>query len=215
MSLCELTVLCCFCAVLELDNVQAGQFMVSRPSVVGTLLGLATGRLLQGMQIGLWTELLFLDRNPMGGSIPPNGLVAAAGGVLILGYSGLEVSIAFVMGIMLGLIYPKVDIWLRNRRSAWNQKIENTLGQKALMSEGRMPLYVMKSLTMECCCCWMFLLLGVVLAGAAGKFFWHISSVQIRSAVDFAYGAVPWLGLAAIVFKFQPGGRKQQYGHIA
>lgn len=204
MSLGELAVLCCLCAVLELDNVQVGQFMVSRPSVVGTLLGLVTGRLLEGVQIGLWTELLFLDRNPVGGSVPPSGLVAVASSVLILEYSGLEVSAAFAMGIMLGLAYSKVGIWLRSRRSAWNREIEKTLEQKTVF------MYVMKSLSIECCCCWLFLFLGVILTSIAGEFLWSMSSEKVRLAVILTYGAVPWLGLAALVFRFQPIKQRQR-----
>ncbi|MBW1784715.1 MAG: PTS sugar transporter subunit IIC [Deltaproteobacteria bacterium] len=189
MSFGELAVLCCFCAVLELDNVQAGQFMVSRPSVVGALLGLIAGRLLEGLQIGLWTELLFLDRTPMGESVPTNGLVAAGAGVLVLEYSGLEIPVAFAMGIALGMTYSKVEIWLRNRRSARSRKIARE---------------IIKSLTIECCCCWLFLFFGVILAGIVGKLLWNMSCEQVRLAADLAYGAVPWLGLAALIFKFQP-----------
>lgn len=204
MTFLELAACCACIAVLELDTVQIGQFMISRPSIAGMLAGLFTGRPAEGVQIGLWTELLFLDQIPMGGVVPPSGLVAASSAVFLLDYPGLEVPAAFIIGVMLGHIYSRVEVFARGRRSSWNRGID------AEISGGRERLgfWVTKSFIAQFFTCGFFLLFGVVFAGRAGKFIWGLSSQEFRGAAYFAYATVPWLGLAALVLRFRPGGNR-------
>ena len=67
-------------ALLELDAVQAGQFLLSRPAIVGPLLGWLNGCAAEGARLGILIELIYIDFIPVGGVIPPNGAVAAAVG---------------------------------------------------------------------------------------------------------------------------------------
>jgi mannose/fructose/N-acetylgalactosamine-specific phosphotransferase system component IIC len=69
-------------ALLNLDRQACGQLALSRPLVAASLVGLAAGRFEFGFCLGLWTELLWLARPPLGGHTPPNGGLAASAAVL-------------------------------------------------------------------------------------------------------------------------------------
>jgi mannose/fructose/N-acetylgalactosamine-specific phosphotransferase system component IIC len=65
-------------ALLNLDRLALGQNAISRPLVVGLLLGLILKKPSEGLTLGLWAEVLWLARPPLGGSIIPNGSLALA-----------------------------------------------------------------------------------------------------------------------------------------
>lgn len=89
--------------LLALDNVSAGQTMVSRPLPVGFLVGSLLGDPLTGTQVGALLELYLLVVVPAGGGRNPEGSVATAVGVsaavLAPGLTGL------VFGVTGGLIW--------------------------------------------------------------------------------------------------------------
>ena len=59
--LLSLTGFCALIALIELDTTYVGQFLISRPFFVGTILGALTGNLFLGLQVGIFTELIFID----------------------------------------------------------------------------------------------------------------------------------------------------------
>lgn len=67
----EIFALCVSAALLELDTTYAFQLTLSRGIIAGPLLSLWTGDLMAGIQVGVFTELLFSDVNPLGGILPP------------------------------------------------------------------------------------------------------------------------------------------------
>ncbi|MFH1619374.1 MAG: PTS sugar transporter subunit IIC [bacterium] len=200
MSFWELAAYCVGLGLLELENMQAGQFMLSRPSVVGALIGLLTGRLVEGARMGVFLELLFLDQAPMGGIIPPSGLVAAGAGVLLMAGAGLEFSMAFALSILLGYAYSRLQLPLRNMRNSWNGKID------AAADRGKTDLsgWIVKALVSETAACTVLLLAGIPVAATAGNWLWNNGPGQIRSALVFACSTAPWLGMAALLFRFKP-----------
>lgn len=69
-------------AVLNLDRQAFGQLGFSRPLVSTSLVGLLIGRPLEGLTLGLWTEMLWMNRSPLGGHILPNGGLASSAAIL-------------------------------------------------------------------------------------------------------------------------------------
>ena len=113
-----------FAGLLQLDNVQAGQLLISRPAFVGPALGWLNGCPAEGAKIGLLIELLYLDFIPVGGAVSPNGLVAAAVGVLGFAWGGLPESAAFFSGILAGFLYGNVEYRFRVWSSFWIPGVE-------------------------------------------------------------------------------------------
>ena len=68
----EIFTLVAVAALLELDTTYAFQLTFSRGIIAGPLLGLLTGDLMAGLQVGIFTELIFSDVNPLGGILPPS-----------------------------------------------------------------------------------------------------------------------------------------------
>jgi mannose/fructose/N-acetylgalactosamine-specific phosphotransferase system component IIC len=70
----------CLCAgagLLGLDATAALQIMLSRPLVVGTVMGWVLGSPEQGLAVGGLIELLWVGGLPVGSLVPPDGTVAA------------------------------------------------------------------------------------------------------------------------------------------
>ncbi|MDR1657071.1 MAG: PTS sugar transporter subunit IIC [Deltaproteobacteria bacterium] len=69
-------------ALINLDRQALGQIGLSRPVATGALMGLLLDQALAGLTLGLWTELLWLTKPPLGGAMPPNGGLAVSAALL-------------------------------------------------------------------------------------------------------------------------------------
>lgn len=185
-----------FAGLLELDHVQAGQFLLSRPAFAGPLLGWLNGCPLEGAKIGLLIELIYLDFIPIGGVVPPNGLVAAAAAVLVKAWAGLPESLAFFSGILAGSLYAGLEYRMRTVRSRWNAAIEAEVRGGAV-NLGR---WISRSLRMESSVtgAYVFVFSALVLGLAA-----CVRLKWLAAPMDFAYSLMPWLGLSGLYFRFR------------
>ena len=68
--------------LLNLDRQAWGQLGLSRPLVSAALGGFLAGHPAIGLSLGLWTEMLWMNRPPLGGHIPPNGGLACSAALL-------------------------------------------------------------------------------------------------------------------------------------
>lgn len=103
---------CLVAAGAELDGLRVGQFMVSRPIVLGPLLGWALGDAGTGAVLGAALEVLALDALPLGAVVPWSGAVAAAAAVwtaLRTGAPGLSLA----GGLAAGMAFRWADVGLR------------------------------------------------------------------------------------------------------
>ncbi|MCM2266646.1 MAG: PTS sugar transporter subunit IIC [Elusimicrobiales bacterium] len=182
--------------LLGLDSVQAGQFLLSRPALVGPLLGWLNGCPLEGAKIGILLELLYIDFIPVGGVVPPNGTAAAAVGVLAHAAGGLAPSLAFFIGVAAGVAYSPVEYRLRAARSGLNALIEAQVAAGDL----RLRRWLARALVMENAA-----LAGYVLAmtGLAALLGLLPGVSRLYPGADFAYSLMPWLGLSGLYFRFR------------
>lgn len=106
-------------AVLEADAVLVGQWLVSRPLVVGPLVGWLAGEPVLGAGLGALVEVFCLEELPVGSVMPPNGAVAAATAVLLsAGPSGIPPALALPAGLALGSLHGRVEARVRSWRAA-------------------------------------------------------------------------------------------------
>ncbi len=185
-----------FAGILELDHVQAGQLLLSRPAFVGPLLGWLNGCPLEGAKIGLLIELIYLDFIPIGGVVPPNGLVAAATAVLARSWPGLPESLAFFFGILAGFLYSDVEYRLRMARSRWNAGIEAGV-KSGDLNIGR---WLARSLLLEGAVTGAYIFVFSALVTALASV---VRLSGLYAATDFAYSLMPWLGLSGLYFRFR------------
>lgn len=183
--------------ILQLDNVQVLQSMVSRPVFASLIFGFINGCPAEAAKLGLITELIYSEYMPMGGTLPPNGIAASAVGVLGLASGAMSPGLAFFAGLAAGHFYSGAEVRLRTVRSGWNTGIDKAL------SAGRPAFgrWIGVSLAMEAAAVFVYvaLLAGLIMVmRAAGADFGPLA----RPA-EFAYGFMPWLGLSALYFRFR------------
>lgn len=124
-------------AALNVENVQAFQFLLSRPSAAAFLIALPVFMvykdnmaiypfILDAFTCGLAMELIILDFNPIGGNIIPNGVMGIGVSMLVLA-CGYSVAFSFFSGFLCAFLYSKIDVFMRTKRSGWNFIIEKEI----------------------------------------------------------------------------------------
>jgi len=182
--------------LLELDSVQAGQFLLSRPALVGPLLGALNGCVLEGARLGILIELIYIDFVPIGGVVSPNGAVAAAVSVLAHSWAGLDPSLAFFWGLFSGRMYCFVEYRLRSVRSRRNGVIDAEVKSQ----KERLHYWIADSLFSGSAVVSAYVFsfsAASVLAGSV------LNTKAIVPAMNFAYSLMPWLGLSGLYFRFR------------
>lgn len=189
---------CLAVALLELDTTYAFQLTFSRGIIAGPILGLITGDFIGGLQIGIFTELLFADISPLGGILPPSA-VGCCGVSLALHYLGIPLYISFFFGVLCALVLAYAERTARKRRCRWVVFWEQRILKNPSCVNKAVALSLLASFGST------FLLFTVLLSLAAGVTAWIVPylSDQAHLAFKFAYVAVPWIGIATLIASFR------------
>ena len=118
----QLLVITLIGTVLSIDVTLAGQFLLSRPLVVLTIIGFYAGNPAAGFVLGVLLELLCSDMLPLGGSVPLDTAVmsAVAASSYFLGesYEGLNIrSVPLLMALISGIKFRGYDLWFKKKAS--------------------------------------------------------------------------------------------------
>ena len=114
----QVLLICIVGALLELDTTYAFQLTFSRGIIAGPLLSLITGDLMAGLQIGIFTELIFIDISPLGGLLPPSGAVCCTLSIALCSF-GIPVYFAFFFGVIGAVLFSVCEVLVRKHRSIW------------------------------------------------------------------------------------------------
>ncbi len=190
--------LCLLGALLEMDTTYAFQMTFSRGIITGPLLGLITGDLMTGLQVGVFTELLFADIHPLGGLLPPSAAVCCTV-TLALTVLNIPVYFAFFFGVIGAILFSMAEVYMRKRRSIWLIGQE----QKIVKNPSYVTRVVLKALCLSFLMTFCFVLgfsviVGLPLAQLVPHF-----NYQMNLAAKFAFMAVPWIGLSTLVSSFR------------
>ena len=194
----ELLLFCAVLALLEMDTTYIGQFLISRPIIVGGVLGLLTGDFYLGLQLGVFTELIYLDFIPIGGVVPPSGAISAGSGVLMAYFFGVPIYFAFFIGILSGIAFSFIERRIRRHRGIILRAAEAAItGGK--LSPGRL---IAESLIFQYLCIFTFLLVLLTVAGPALAFISFDIPEKVHIAFKFSYFIAPWMGMAVLFISF-------------
>ena len=189
---------CLLAALLELDTTYAFQLTLSRGIIAGPLFALITGNYEVGIQAGIFTELLFADVNPLGAILPPSAAICCAITVA-LSSMGIEMCYAFLVAVLGALLFIRTERHVRKQRvrmlPAWEERL--------LQQPGRINRIVF--LELGACFLINFVLISLFI-GASGAFMrWLQPHIPLRAffACQFAFMAVPWIGLASLIPEFK------------
>ncbi|MDE2039107.1 MAG: PTS sugar transporter subunit IIC [Elusimicrobia bacterium] len=182
-------------AVLELDSTMAVQSMVSRPVVLGPLLGALYGQAGLGAVLGALWELASLDALPIGGSLPINATAAAGASLLLSLGGGLAPEAAFPCGVAAGWTHQRLEGFLRRRRAACARRCERRISEGGAPGLGAsLAAELAKQALMT-----FMVLAAVVIARPWLSAAWTTSPESLRGCLRFALEALPWMALAALL----------------
>jgi mannose/fructose/N-acetylgalactosamine-specific phosphotransferase system component IIC len=197
----QLPILCAIAAFIDLDDYHIGQWMVSRPIVLGPLLGSYLGKLGMGVWIGAVLELLTLDDLPIGHSVPVNGAIATAFALIICaGKWRAPLPAAIAGGILLGFAFRKIESAIRFWRQNFVRRAEGEIERGK-----RFPSrFIAESIAAHFTAVAGFLYVTTAAAGPILADSWQLLPQEMRVGLDLAVQAAPWLGIATLIHIFRP-----------
>lgn len=189
---------CALIAFIDLDTTYVGQLLISRPLFIGTLLGALTGNLFLGLQIGIFTELIYIDYLPIGGVVPPSGTITATTALLMNYFFKMDIYFAFFVGIICGQMFAFLEKYIRNRRSKVLEKIEKKLVDRKITP----GVVILRNIAMEFVVVFVFLILCMIVFGPLFNYLQDDISKKVHNAFKFAYYVMPWVGLCGLLLSF-------------
>lgn len=194
----ELLIACAVLAIIEMDTTYFGQFLFSRPTCTGAIMGYLCGDFFLGLQLGVFTELLFIDFVPIGGVVPPSGAICAGTSIIISAYFGADLYFSFFMGLMLALSFSHIEKFLRKYRSKLLPIIEKQIVEQKITPFG----LIFQSFLLEYLAVFIFVLTATTIFG---PLLYHLGGripQSIHVAFKFSYFLVPWIGLSMLFISF-------------
>ncbi len=194
----SLILLCILAALLELDTTYAFQLLLSRPIIAGPLFGWLIGDMSAGVQVGIFAELLFTDVSPLGGIIPPSGVVGSVVPLLLYA-QGIELCFGFFLGVLGAVLYSFFDALLRKTRFDWLIFLEKRIDRKPTDIKRTIAVTLLLSFLMS------FIFISVLAWGSSQLMFilYPYISARTHFAFQLAYLAVPWIGLSTLIPAFR------------
>ncbi|MBI3551119.1 MAG: PTS sugar transporter subunit IIC [Elusimicrobia bacterium] len=187
-------------AVVELDASAAGQFMLSRPIVVGPVLGLWLGQPALGAGLGVLCELFTVEELPVGGNLPLNATAAVAVALLLsLGPAPVAPELALPAGLFAGWAHCKLESLLRRRRAALCAAVESRLSAG---QEPRLLSLAARELLKQSAATLLLLTAALALRGPLLSL-WFAAPAFLRTGLKFSLSASPWLVLWSLLRSFK------------
>ena len=192
----ELIVFSLAAAIMELDTVYAGQFLLSRPVIAGTILGYAAQNTAAGVVLGMWFELLYCGLVPVGSVILPSGVISVACAVIAADMFGMYIPAAFMLGLLGAKGFCMLEEKMRRMRSGWNEKI----ARQTAAEYDVVDLWIYRSLVSQFALGFIYLVLFGVTAAPLAAYIMGHAPEAVTKALRLGFLMVPWIG-AAMLFE--------------
>ncbi len=176
---------CAAIALLELDATLVAQTLVSRPLVVGAVVGTMSGNPLAGVLFGASYELLSLCNLPVGGCLNWSSSVAAGTASLLAG-AHISFPLCFAGGLAAGVLHARAEAFERERRARTVESIDSlglALGM-SIAGHAAMTFALVFAVT-------------AAVSFADGRV-WGIVPEFLRTGFALAASSAPWIGLSGV-----------------
>lgn len=191
-------------ALLALDTVMVGQFMIAQPLVVGGIFGYLLGDVSSGLLIGAMIQLLWLGVLPVGAYVPSDhtitgGITTGLAILLMQKFNlafGPSLVLAFGIAIPAGVLSGKLDILVRHlnsRIAGWGESVAEKYGSRGIDALNLMGLPGTFLRNFIIYFIWLGPL-GIMLGWLAP----HVPEPMLR-ALGAVYWVLPMLSLAVIL----------------
>jgi fructoselysine and glucoselysine-specific PTS system IID component len=173
-----------------------GTTLLSRPLVLGPLVGLVLGDLTQGVIIGATLELIFMGNIKVGAAIPPDVVTGGVLGTAFAIISGKGPAIALAIAIPVSIVAEMVISGLFVLRAVLNKKFNQYADDGDYKKIQRLHILsgLLRPLLMG-----IIILLALQLGAGAMKSFLDMIPAWVQSGLQVAGNMLPALGFALLM----------------
>lgn len=213
----ELLLLTFIGAIASMDATSVGQLMISRPIVVGPLVGCYLGSSQAGLAVGMIIELVWMNVIPLGTSVIPDvtvvSILATYWGIwsarllnLRTTFNVVSLLLGLALALPVGIYFKKSDIALRRYNIKLMHRAEDLLRQGDELAIGRitwLALFINFSKN--------FVLYFLCLFGGRYLvlFCQQLLGEKLQQGLEFAFPMLPLVGFGIFLANFL--GRKEIY----
>jgi len=173
-----------------------GTTLLSRPLVLGPLVGLVLGDLTQGVIIGATLELIFMGNIKVGAAIPPDVITGGVLGTAFAIISGKGPAVALAIAIPVSILAEMVISGLFVSRSLLNKRFKKYADDGDHQSFQR--LHILSGLTKPLLM-GIIILLALVLGAGPIKSFLEMIPLWVQTGLQVAGNMLPALGFALLM----------------
>ena len=172
-----------------------GTTLLSRPLVLGPLVGLVLGDITEGVMIGATLEMIFMGNIKVGAAIPPDVITGGVLGTALAILSGKGAAIALALAIPISVLAEMVLSGLFISRSVFNKRFERLAEEGDLMKFQwlHIALGLMKPLLMG-----LLTFIALQIGTDAMKSFVESIPPWVHSGLEVAGNMLPALGFALL-----------------
>jgi len=173
-----------------------GTTLLSRPLVLGPLVGLVLGDLEQGVIIGATLELIFMGNIKVGAAIPPDVITGGVLGTAFAIISGKGPAIALAIAVPVSILAELVISSLFVFRSVLNKKFNQYAGDGDFNGIQRLHIFsgILRPVFMG-----VIILLALMLGGPVMKSFLDMIPTWVQTGLTVAGNMLPALGFALLL----------------
>jgi PTS system mannose-specific IID component len=173
-----------------------GTTLLSRPLVLGPLVGLVLGDLTQGVIIGATLELIFMGNIKVGAAIPPDVVTGGVLGTAFAIISGKGPAIALAIAVPVSILAEMVISGLFVLRAVLNKKFNQYAEEGDYKNIQRLHILsgLLRPLLMG-----IIILLALQLGAGAMKSFLDMIPAWVQSGLQVAGNMLPALGFALLM----------------
>ncbi|SEI53737.1 PTS system, mannose-specific IID component [Dyadobacter sp. SG02] len=173
-----------------------GTTLLSRPLVLGPLVGLVLGDFEQGIVIGATLELIFMGNIKVGAAIPPDVITGGVLGTAFAIMSGKGPAVALALAVPISILAEMVVSGLFVFRPVWNKRFDRYAEDGDYRSVERLHILsgLLKPLLMG-----VVTLLALLLGSDAVRSFVDTIPPWVHSGLQVAGNMLPALGFALLM----------------
>jgi mannose/fructose/N-acetylgalactosamine-specific phosphotransferase system component IIC len=183
-------------SLINLDNVSLFQFLISRPSFTGLVVGYLNNTVMEGFILGVLIEFLFLDFVPIGGVPLPNPSISTTISILILPYYNGEIYIPFFIGILVGEVYSYIEAFTKSFKVIFSKMIERRfMNYNFFVSD-----VILYSLAIDVI---VYIIYGFVMFKIFSFLSFYLNTLYLKNVFRIAMVGSVFISLSSLFFKFK------------
>src|SRR4051812_27289678 len=173
-----------------------GTTLLSRPLVLGPLVGLVLGDVTQGVIIGATLELIFMGNIKVGAAIPPDVITGGVLGTAFAIISGKGPAIALAIAVPVSILAEMVISGLFVLRAMLNKKFSQYADEGDFAGIQRLHIIsgLLRPLLMG-----IIIMLALQLSAGAMKSFLDLIPTWVQTGLQVAGNMLPALGFALLM----------------